>query len=236
MKNISFLMLAVLLTLTLQAQKNYHGFFVGANSTGYNNQKNFKNPKIGFNGGYNFYLPVSKKITLKTGLEYSFIKSAFTRNYYCSGFCLAIPTPIYEKINLSRFTIPLAIKYNFINDEKKRWYFVTGLEAILSNKIKRVADYSLPGTLISGTFEGKQKINFNTNSKIGFTYFGGIGTEIPLKNKNLNIEILFNNDISNNNFKTLTNIEDDSNFNTKAIGLVLKIGYTFEIDLNKLKK
>jgi Outer membrane protein beta-barrel domain len=236
MKNISLLILVVLLTLTLQAQKNYHGLFIGANSTGYNNQSNFKSPKIGFNGGYNFYFPVGKKVTLKTGLEYSFIKSAFTRSYYCSGFCLAIPTPLDEKINLSRFSIPLGIKYNFIDDEKKRLYFVSGIETILSNKIKRIAEYSLPGTLISGTFEGKQTINFNTDSKIGFSYFGGFGTEIPLKNKNLNIEILFNNDISKNRFNTLKNIEDDGNFNTKAIGLVLKLGYTFEIDLARLKK
>jgi hypothetical protein len=225
-----------ILSLFVKAQENYHSFFIGINSTSYNSKINFANPKIGFNVGYNFYLYINKKITVKTGLEFSLINSKFTRAYYCNGFCFTIPTPVYEKIRLSRFSIPIGIKYILNNTEKKRWYLNCGIDAILSNKINRVVDYSLPGTSITGTFEGKQSVNFNTNSKIGFGFSGGIGTEIPLKNKNLNIELQFNNDITNNSFTTLKNIEDDGFFFTKAIGITLKIGYTFSIDLAHLKK
>lgn len=237
MKNIILFSIFFHTSYVLYSQKTYHGLFVGANTTAYNNQSNFKNPKLGFNAGYNFYVPISKKVALLTGIEYNFIRYKFSRRYFCNQICLPTGSLMFENLNSSRLTIPLGIKFNLINSEKKRLYLLSGIDAILFNQVNRVTDYFLIGDSSPGTFKSSENKRFNENSAVGFCYFGGIGTEIALKNKNLNLELLFRKDISNNTFNTLENIESDGGkFNTKAVGLTLKVGYTFELDMAKLKK
>lgn len=221
--------LILLLNTYAQAQKAYHGFFLGTNLSSFNPEDKFKNPKVGFNLNYKFIYPISNTFSVASGLGFQYINSSFTRPYKCDSFCLAVATPVYEKIRLSRLSTPISVYYNFINKEKKSFYLQTGIEVNYLNNIQRTSDYQIPGTTVTGTFKGKQNIKFGDNSSIGLTGFAGIGTEFQIQERFFSIELLFLKDISKNKILTLKNIEDDGYFFCRVQSLQFRLGHTFSL-------
>lgn len=230
MKKQYFLFALVLfLNSYVKAQKSYHGVYLGTNLSSFNPDDKFKNPKIGFNLNYKFIYPISNKFSVASGLNFQYINSSFTRLYNCDNFCLAVATPVYEKIKLSRFSTPISVYFNFINTKRKSFYLQTGIEVNYINNIQRTSDYQIPGITVIGTFKGKQNIKFGDNSSIGLTGFAGIGTEFQIREHFFSIELLFLKDISKNKILTLKNIEDDGYFFCRLQSFQLKLGHTFSL-------
>lgn len=223
------------------AQKSYHHFFIGSNLTAadydsktiiFNHSKyeNFKNSKIGFNIGYKHIFQLNKSLSLSGGIQLMTITSEFSRSHY-SNFIAGDPRSVFEKLKLTRVSVPIQGYYNFIKTEKLQFYFTAGTGIIFINRVNRTADYYIP-TPPSGyaqnTFKGKQSIKFGEkSSSIGLNLFGGIGSEFEIKQRNFTIELSYSNDISKNKFLTLHNIEDDSYFFTKFKSFELTVGHTF---------
>lgn len=221
--------LFLFLGTNIKAQILYHGVFLGTNLSSFNPDGNFKNTKVGINLNYKFIYPISNKFLVASGINFQNIHASFTRLYNCDNFCLAVATPVYEKIKLSRLSTPISVYFNFIKTDRESFYLQKGIEVNYINNIKRTSNYQIPGTTVTGTFQGKQNIKFGDKSSIGLTGFAGIGTEFQIKERFFSIELLFLTDISKNKILTLKNIEDDGYLFCRLQSFQFRLGHTFSL-------
>lgn len=230
------------------AQKSYHSFFMGTNLSGVDldlstseikglTNKDFENARVGFNIGYKFIRTLPFKAAISMGVEFKNINCKFHRPYYNDPNTINPNlSSIYEDIKFFRISAPIQAYYNFINKTKLSFYFTAGSDIIFMNKIKRTADYKIPGPplgYVDGTFKGDQKIKFDRDMQIGFALLSGVGSEFSIDEKLFVIELLYYGDISKNKLLTLHNIEYDSHFYGKLKSFQLKIVYKFSLDFKK---